>query len=51
MIIVGPFTPACSETHVPGFLNAHDSLKAKGVSEVLCISCLDGFVMVRDLGK
>ncbi|CAO0789780.1 unnamed protein product [Mucor circinelloides] len=43
--IPGPFTPACSETHVPGFISAHDALKAKGVSDVICISVMDGFVM------
>jgi alkyl hydroperoxide reductase 1 len=44
-LFLGPFTPACSETHVPGFLSAHDALKSKGVSEVICISVMDGFVM------
>jgi peroxiredoxin len=41
----GPFTPACSESHVPGFINANDALKAKGVSDVIWISVMDGFVM------
>ncbi|KAI8975193.1 Redoxin [Mycotypha africana] len=43
--IPGPFTPACSETHVPGFINAHEALKSKGVSDIICISVTDGFVM------
>ncbi|KAI9028239.1 Redoxin [Phycomyces nitens] len=43
--IPGPFTPACSEQHVPGFLNAHDALKSKGVSDIVCLSVTDGFVM------
>ncbi|CAO3693442.1 hypothetical protein G6F70_003768 [Rhizopus microsporus] len=43
--IPGPFTPTCSETHVPGFLNAYEALKAKGVNEIICISVSDGFVM------
>ncbi|KAI8063686.1 Redoxin, partial [Gilbertella persicaria] len=43
--IPGPFTPACSETHVPGFLNAHAALKSKGVDKIICISVTDGFVM------
>ncbi|KAG0778383.1 hypothetical protein G6F62_005482 [Rhizopus arrhizus] len=43
--IPGPFTPTCSETHVPGYLNAHEALKAKGVNEVICISVVDGFIM------
>ncbi|CDH61529.1 peroxiredoxin [Lichtheimia corymbifera JMRC:FSU:9682] len=43
--IPGPFTPACSENHVPGFLRAADSLQAKGVNEIVCMSLIDGFVM------
>ncbi|CAO3642640.1 unnamed protein product [Mucor hiemalis] len=43
--IPGPFTPACSETHVPGFISGHEALKSKGVSDVICISVMDGFVM------
>lgn len=42
---LGPFTPACSENHVPGFLRAADSLHAKGVNEIVCMSLIDGFVM------
>ncbi|KAI8985801.1 Redoxin [Pilobolus umbonatus] len=43
--IPGPFTPTCSESHVPGYLDAYDQLKAKGVDEIICISVVDGFVM------
>ncbi|CAO3624863.1 unnamed protein product [Cunninghamella blakesleeana] len=43
--IPGPFTPACSEKHVPGFIDAHDALKAKGISEIICLSVTDSFVM------
>ncbi|KAG2198411.1 hypothetical protein INT47_008988 [Mucor saturninus] len=43
--IPGPFTPTCSESHVPGFISAHEALQSKGVSEVICISVVDGFVM------
>lgn len=43
--LLGPFTPTCSETHVPGYLNAYEALKAKGVNEVICISVVDGFIM------
>ncbi|ORX44034.1 Redoxin [Hesseltinella vesiculosa] len=43
--IPGPFTPACSETHVPGFLHSYDALRAKGVDTVICLSVTDGFVM------
>ncbi|CAO3599599.1 unnamed protein product [Absidia cylindrospora] len=43
--IPGPFTPACSNTHVPGYINSRDALEAKGVSNVICMSVTDGFVM------
>ncbi|KAI9317486.1 Redoxin [Dichotomocladium elegans] len=43
--IPGPFTPACSEQHVPGFLHAADALQAKGVSTIICVSAVDGFIM------
>ncbi|KAI8142095.1 Redoxin [Fennellomyces sp. T-0311] len=43
--IPGPFTPTCSEEHVPGFLQAADALHAKGVSDIICLSVIDGFVM------
>lgn len=41
----GAFTPTCSAKHVPGYVAQHDSLKAKGVSEVWCLATNDAFVM------
>jgi peroxiredoxin len=35
----------CSEEHVPGFIEKADELKAKGVSHIICVSVVDGFVM------
>ena len=41
----GAFTPTCSAKHVPSYLANFDALKAKGVSDILCMSVNDAFVM------
>jgi peroxiredoxin len=41
----GAYTPTCSSKHVPGYIEHLPQLKAKGVSEVWCVSVNDGFVM------
>ncbi|MBS0124002.1 peroxiredoxin [Thetidibacter halocola] len=43
----GAFTPACSESHLPGFERLHDDFRAEGVDEVICLSVNDAFVMFQ----
>jgi hypothetical protein len=33
------------QTHLPGYVSNSDSLKAKGINEIVCISVNDPFVM------
>ncbi len=49
----GAFTPLCSEKHVPSFLKHAKSFHQKGISQVICVSLNDVFVLrawKRDLG-
>lgn len=41
----GAFTPGCSMAHLPGFVAHADTIKAKGVDTIACLSVNDAFVM------
>ncbi|XP_043931746.1 peroxiredoxin-5, mitochondrial [Protopterus annectens] len=41
----GAFTPGCSKTHLPGFIEQAEQLKKKGVDIVACIAVNDVFAM------
>ena len=43
----GAFTPTCSSSHVPRYQELLPALRARGVSEVVCLSVNDAFVMAE----
>ena len=43
--VPGAFTPACSQRHLPGYVEKAADLKAKGIDTVACIAVNDQAVM------
>jgi peroxiredoxin (alkyl hydroperoxide reductase subunit C) len=43
--VPGAFTPTCSQTHVPGFLEHHAALTSAGIGRIACISTNDSYVL------
>lgn len=41
----GAYTPVCSTSHLPGYVEQAETLKAQGTAEIACISVNDPFVM------
>ena len=41
----GAYTPTCSVAHLPGYVINADTIKAKGVDSIVCLSVNDAFVM------
>ncbi|GMI44483.1 hypothetical protein TrCOL_g7799 [Triparma columacea] len=45
LAVPGAFTPGCSKSHLPSFINNFDQLKSLGVDEVICTATNDAYTM------
>lgn len=43
----GAYTPACSDSHLPGYENSHDAFRELGIDQLICLSVNDAFVMYQ----
>jgi len=43
--VPGAYTPGCSKTHLPGYVEKAADLKANGIGEIVCVSVNDPFVL------
>ncbi len=45
--VPGAFTPACSDSHLPGYERNHDAFRRLGIDQLICLAVNDAFVMFQ----
>ena len=43
--VPGAFTPGCSKAHLPGYVQGHDAIIARGFDTIACVAVNDAWVM------